>query len=112
MRKLLLRNKVFLHLLYSDPWKKTKQRLSLATDFQARTLIHILRYISLSVIPVKKDSRKELKLSKRMYVLNEMLKKDVYERMLSDPKEKKIEYLRQLTKLYPVLLHRLFNNDE
>lgn len=109
MRSLLQKNRVFLHQLYSEDKKKTKQLLSVATNFQAKTLIHILRFICLSIIPIKENSRAKVKQSRRLPILNELRDSQAYQSMLKGSKEHKIDYLKKLVSLYPIFLYNLFN---
>ena len=108
LRKLMQKNRVFLHLLYSDTKKNTTHRLNLCTNVQAKLVLHILHDIINGVIPLKAGDAKALKKTKRIKILQRIESKDNLRDYLGFAREDKVSFLKQFTALYPLFFRSIF----
>ena len=72
MRKYMLRNKVFLHLLYSDSKKNTASRLTTATVFQLDVVVYILHHITNGRIPLSTKDYLVLRKARKIKTLQKV----------------------------------------
>ena len=111
LRGLMLKNRVFLHLVQTDSVKNTRQRITVCTSIQANLLLHILHYISVGEIPVKKAFSLYLRKTRKMPFLNKIRNATDLSSMLKKSRKYKVDFLKKLTVLYPKLLALLFEED-
>ena len=108
MRRYMLRNRVFLHSLYSDSKAERTQRLNTCTNHQASLLLQILRKIVIGQIAPEPTQFEKLKKSRKLYILNELKDRATFSRKLKGPRSEKCNYLKKLNLLFPSLMHYLF----
>lgn len=111
LRKFMLKNRVFLHMLFSEPKKVTAQRLSLCTNIQANVLLHILHEIVKGNIPLRKADYATLRKTKRLTHIESIESKPKFREILKASREKKVQFLRKIVALYPLLLKLLFEDE-
>ena len=108
VRKYMLKNRIFLHLLYSDKKANTTQRLSVCTNYQANVLLHILNKIVIGEIPMKKTDFLALKRTRRLKFLKKVESGPEFNKLIKSTRENKVRYLKQFTTLFPKLLKQIF----
>ena len=110
VRKYMLKNRVFLHLLFTDKKSNTTQRLSVCTNYQANVLINILNKIVTGEIPLKKTDFQALKRTRRLKFLKKVETGSELTKLLRSSRDNKVRYLKQFTTLFPRLLRQLFED--
>lgn len=108
LRSFMQRNRVFLHLLYSDTKKNTSNRLTLCTNFQCNVLLHILHNIANGIIPLSSKDAHTIKKTRKVKVLQRIEGGKEFRHLLKSSRDQKVLFLRQFTSLYPLLLKSLF----
>ena len=108
LRTFMLKNRVFLHSLYSDNKTERTHRLNVCSNYQANVLLHILRKIVLGELPLEKEHFERLKKSRKLFILNELKSEDTFKTKLKGSRTEKAQYLKKLNLLFPSLLHYLF----
>ena len=108
LRSYMLRNRVFLHLLFTDKKSNTTQRLTVCTNVQANVVLHILHKIVTGEIPIKKADFLALKKTRKLNHLKKIETKSGLQVLLKSSREKKIAFLKQFTTLYSKLFKVLF----
>ena len=111
LRQYMVRNRVFLHLLFSDKRNNTSKRLTVCTNYQANVVLHILHKIVTGDISMKKSDFEALKRTRRLKFLKKVASPKDLELMLKSPREKKVAFLKQFTSLYSKILKLLFKKD-
>lgn len=111
LRKLMQKNRVFLHLLQTDSKTNTRQRIHVCTNIQANVLLHILHRISNGEIPVKKQYADYLRKTRKVPFLNQIREKKQLSTCLKQTRGEKVTFLKKFTALYPKLLELLFEKE-
>lgn len=109
VRSVLMKNRVFLHCLFIDPVRKSKQRIGLATNVQCKAILYALHFISIGVIPLPKDNISSAKKTRKLFVVNEVQEPAELRAMIAAEKSEKIKYLKKVAPLFPYILHSLFH---
>ena len=105
LRQFMLKNRVFLHSLYSDSKSERTHRLNSCSNTQANLLLHILRKIVQAEISLEPTHFEKLKKSRKLYILNELKSDATFSSLLKGPRQKKVDFLKKLN-----LLRRPFNS--
>lgn len=108
LRAHMLRNRVFLHSLYSENKSRNAQRINVASKYQCDVLIKILRNLMLN-IPMTKEHYEKVRNARKLPFLQKLKDETYFRNLLKDKKEAKVAYLKTFLTLYPVLLFCLFN---
>ena len=106
LHSLLMSNRPFLKALQE---KAAARTLNIASDANLNVLIKILHLINLGEIKIHREHKDVIKNSLREQRLLRFQSKSFISKLLKAPRFDKLEELRKLTKLYPTLLHSLFN---
>ena len=108
LRKFMLKNRVFLHLLYRESKKDTAQRLNYCTNVQANCVLHILKGIATGEIPLKKEDYAALRKTKKLGTIEQLVDKTTFRALLRNSRSEKVTFLRKVVSLFPLLLRLLF----
>jgi hypothetical protein len=113
LKSCLIRDKGFLKELYEQSeCIKNRKKIHTADDAELNTLIKFLHFLSNGEIPMKKNNFQTIKENKKLRLITKNVeKKSSVINLLKSSRVSKLNFLLQLSKIYPFLLYPLFNEQ-
>lgn len=109
LRQSLLKERDFLHKLYSSPdGKGNKRTIATASNSQLDTLLRVLSCLVKGDIPFKSSLLKIVAKKRKLKYLCETF--EHIENLLKSEKEKKVSALKPLGRVFEYLLYALFQS--
>jgi hypothetical protein len=113
LRNEFLKEKEFLHSLYSNGPRKNKKKIDNASLRQLNILIKISHLISNGQIGIKSSDAPTFKKSRRQILFHDTFeKRDNFLSILNAPEESKKKELKKFSALYPILLKTMFESAD
>ena len=113
LRNEFLKEKEFLHFLYSNNPRKNSKKINKASENQLKIVIKIFHLIANGSISLKSSDLPLLKKSKRLFLFHDTFeKRDNFLSILNASEEIKKKELKKFSALYPILLKTMFNSVE
>jgi hypothetical protein len=110
MRNQLLRDKVFLRMLYNtDSPIAAKRVLNSAFDYQLNTLLKYLHFLANGKIKIKNSNFQAISANKLTLIKKHVESNRSLKEIMSKTRPEKLQFLNKLIDLYSPLLYALFN---
>lgn len=113
LRNEFLKEKEFLHFLYSNSPRKNKKKIDKASVKQLNILIKIFHLICNGQISLKSSDAPTFKKSRRLFLFHDTFeKRDNFLSILNASEELKKKELKKFSALYPIFLKTMFKSGD